>query len=242
MTIGQMMRLGAGGAGYAIKVLKYSPIAYWPLWEAAGGVAECLVNPAQNGAYTGVTLGQPGIGDGNTCPLFDGATDFVDIFTAGLQGAFDGAEGTLMVWAKVFNVGVWTDAADRFLFRLEVDGNNYVFCAKTITNNRLFFRYTAGGVVEAQAVGGLTTIKWMCLGMTWSKLAGVNGEVKYFFDGVQQGATDTALGVWAGNLAAATTVIGTSDTAPLNLWHGWLAHAAVWDVALTPTEMAELAG
>ncbi len=177
---------------YHQRVLALDPIAYWPLDEKQGAVAHCWVNPAQNGAYTGVMLGQPGIGDGRTVPLFDGLTDFVDIYTTTFRDKFaltnnDTApisEGTVMVWAKVFNVGVWTDGADRFLFRLEVDGNNYVFCAKTITNNRLFFRYIAGGAVEDQAVDGLTTIEWMCLGVTWSKSAGVNGEVKHFLNGV----------------------------------------------------------
>ena len=251
MVIGAMMRQGVGGAGYSAKVLGYSPIAYWPLWEASGDVAECLVNSAQNGAYTGVTLGQPGIGDGRTAPFFDGVTDYVNIYSIAFRDAFalyndptgllDESEGTVMIWAKVNAVGMWTDGADRFAFRLEADDNNYVFCAKTITNNRLFFRYIAGGVAESQNIGGLTTTDWMCLGMTWSKSAGVDGEARYFLDGVQQGTTDTGLGVWAGNLNATETVIGATSTAPTVLWHGWLAHCAIWDTPLTPASMADLA-
>lgn len=236
---------------YYRKVLYYRPIAYWPLWETSGMVARCLVNTAQNGTYTGVTLGQAGIGDGNTCPLFDGANDYCDIYTAAFKDAFalyndptgllDESEGTVMVWAKVANAGVWTDGADRFLLQLAVDANNRLLCAKTITNNRLFLKYAAGGAFEDQAINGMTTIEWMCLGMTWSKSAGANGEVKHFLNGVQQGATDTALGVWVGNLAAAATTIGASSTGPAEPWHGWLAHCAVWDTPLTPTQIADLA-
>ena len=60
------------------KVLDYRPIAYWPQWESAGSAARCLVNTAQNGAYTGVTLGQPGAVDGDLCPYYDGANDYTN--------------------------------------------------------------------------------------------------------------------------------------------------------------------
>ena len=45
-----------GSGGYNEKVLRTGPIAYWPQDETSGTVARCLVNPAQNGTYTGVTL------------------------------------------------------------------------------------------------------------------------------------------------------------------------------------------
>ena len=48
-----------------------------------------------DGAYTGVTLGQDGIGDGNTCPLFDGANDFLDFYSAGFSSAFNGDQDPL---------------------------------------------------------------------------------------------------------------------------------------------------
>ena len=41
---------------------------------------------AHNGTYTGVTLGQPGIGDGLTCPLFDGANDYAIANHADFEG------------------------------------------------------------------------------------------------------------------------------------------------------------
>jgi len=57
---------------YANKVAGYNPapIAYWILGEAAGAAAACQINAAQDGAYTAVTLGQAGIGDGSTAALF----------------------------------------------------------------------------------------------------------------------------------------------------------------------------
>ena len=99
---------GGGAASYVSRVLGFGPIAYWPLYESSGTTAACLVNAAQNGTYSAdVSLWPPGpgIGDGNTAPEFDGATEWVNIDTAALVAAFNGAEGSFLIWARVFNVG-----------------------------------------------------------------------------------------------------------------------------------------
>jgi len=93
---------------YWERVMATDPIAYWPLWETSGTVARCLINPAQNGAYNSNVSGWPpgpGIGDGNTAPFFDGTNDYVNPFSVTFRGRFNGAEGTVMIWAKVANVG-----------------------------------------------------------------------------------------------------------------------------------------
>ncbi|MFV1969356.1 MAG: hypothetical protein ACC628_28375, partial [Pirellulaceae bacterium] len=61
------------------------------MWEASGSISDDLSPQGNDGAYTGVTLGQPGIGDGRTCPLFDGANDYNNIYSAALNTDFDGA-------------------------------------------------------------------------------------------------------------------------------------------------------
>ena len=81
----------------------------------------------------------------------------------------------------------------------------------------------------------------MCLALTWSKSAGVSGEVRAYYSGSQTGATQVALGVWAGPLAAGVTVIGAFSTAPILLWSGFLAHCAIWRRALSATQVARLA-
>ena len=80
---------------YREKVLSYSPIAYWMQAEAAGNDSLCQVDSNQDGTYTGVTLGQPGIGDGNTCPSFDGVNDYNDIYTTSFRDVFSLTEGTI---------------------------------------------------------------------------------------------------------------------------------------------------
>lgn len=227
------------GGGYSDEVLGMGPIAYWPLWEAAGGVAECLVDSAQNGAYTGVTLGQDGIGDGKTCPLFDGANDVVNIYGAAFAAAFDGAEGSIILWLKVFDVGVWTDGTTRFSCQLMVDNGNRIFLFSRIGNNNLQQFYEAGGSAsQTETSGGHTETTWIPIALTWSKAA---NEVRHYINGVQYGPTGTSPNVWVGNLDPTTTAIGARGASGSNSWHGYLAHCAIWDRPITPSEVAQLA-
>lgn len=225
--------------GYESKVLSYGPIGYWPLWEAAGSQAMDLSGKGRHGTHAGVTLGQHK--QQFTCPFYDGANDYMDAYCESFRDAFDGAEGSVIVWGKVYDAGVWTDGAGHALMELRVDAQNRIRILKAIANNRLNVSYESGNIVEQRQLDGVTSTDWMCVGMSWSKSTGVSGEVRFFVDGVQEGATEVGLGVWAGNLAVTTTVIGAGSTVPVLVWHGWLAHCAVWDVAVSPREMVELA-
>ena len=239
----QLPLTGAGpsAAGYIAKVKSYNPIAYWPLNETTGSTAVCQVNTAQNGTYTGVTLGQTvtdASGVSFICPLFDGANDFANIYTTTFRDAFDGAEGTAMIWARVYNVGVWTDGNNHVMGTLRVDANNQIFLKKDNTNNRKELVYEAGNVTETGVETGLAIIDWMQLFLTWSA---TTDEVKQYRDGSQVGITLTVLGAWAGQLVNTNTIIGSFDTGPTNPWYGWLAHCAVWDTILTQPQIADLA-
>src|SRR3990167_7032858 len=119
-----------GGPAYLGKVLRVQPddlIAAWLLAEAVGTKAKNLARSgsARDGAYTGVSLGQFGIGDGRRCPWFDGTGDYVDVYTTGLRDACNGAELTILAWAKVNAAAVWTDVANRNALSLEADIQNY---------------------------------------------------------------------------------------------------------------------
>ena len=224
---------GAGpsaGGGYSTRVLGYSPIAYWPQWEASGTAAVCQVNAAQNGTYTGVTLGQDGIGDGRTCPLFDGTNDLNNIYTTVLRDAFNGAEGTVLAWAKVSRVGVWTDSTYRSVLALRVDASNRVRLQRTTTNNQLEWRYVA--------LDSLSTVGWFHMGLTWSASG---NAVKAYYAGSQTGTTQSGLGTWAGSLGSTTTVIGARSSIPNDPWDGYLAHVAIWSSALADATIADLA-
>lgn len=238
MTAGRMMRMGVGGAGdYSVKVLGHGPIAYWPLWEAAGAAAECLVNsPAQDGTYHNVTLGQAGIGDGNTCPLFNGTTGFVDVLSAALQTAWDGDELSVMIWLKVFNAGVWEDFAHRAADHFNAGSQNRIHHRKTSAADQ-FTDYTNIGNVVNQYINSESRTGWMVRVITSSD---TDEEMKSYVNGVQITPTRTPVGTWSvGDITLAR--IGSYDAVNFWGWYGWLAHCAVWDRALSPATILSLA-
>ena len=223
---------------YPDRVIATGPIRYWPLWDLAGPAAIELI-VGDNGAYTGVTLADALAPDGSPCPRFDGANDFVNVFSAALQAAFNGAEGSIAAWARVFNVGVWTDGNVRDVVRFYSLGTNQLTLLRWVNNNRFSWYYAAGGVVELRDRNAENTVDWFHVALTWSAIA---DQVIAYWDGVQEGAIMGALGVWAGLLAAATTNIGCYNNAgPSEVWNGWLAHVPLWDRALTPAEVLDVA-
>jgi hypothetical protein len=232
------------GGNYHKKVLATEPanlIGYWPLWEKSGSVADNLEGTAaRDGAYIGVTLGEAGIGDGRSCPYFDGTADVCNVYSASLAGAFNGAEGSVALWARVSGAGVWVDGASRYLVNLRANGSNFFRCVKGsgAADDILYWTYAAGGTQSQRARSGMTEVGWMHLAVTWS--AG-SDELKAYYNGVQEGTTATGLGVWAGALGGTVTVVGAYQTDGLNGWHGNIAHPAVWSKPLSGPQVLDLA-
>ena len=232
----------AGGANvlaYTNKVIALSPIAYWPLAEAAGAtVALDASGNGRNGTYTAVTLGQPGIGDGRTAAAFDGATSFANVYSASLDGAFNNQELTIACWFQVV-AGTWTDATVRCAVHIGNDAtNNFNALVKTGTNNQVRARYVAGATTKTALFTTAAPVTWQHMAMTVSKSA---DEMKMYINGVQQGGTQTALGIWAGALVSTKCTLGAEQTTPSQLWLGNIAHAAVWASALSAAQIATLA-
>lgn len=232
-----------GSSDYYLKLLRLfgrSIIGYWPMGEQAPSVY--AFDQSRNrfhGIYKNVTLGQPGIGDGLTAPLYDGTNDYNNIYSAGFAGAFNNQEGTFAAWVKMANVGVWTDATTRRVVTIRADVNNLVFINRNTTNNQWAGGYVAGGTNKQNVYsnGANIGINWFNIAITWSKSA---DQVKTYFNG-SPGTTQTGLGIWAGALAATFTVIGASVTTPSNVWSGNIAHALVLNRAATPAEVAAAA-
>jgi hypothetical protein len=225
---------------YYEKVLNLDPIAYWPLWEASGTTAHCLVNTAQNGIYNSDVSTWPvgtGIGDGNTAPQFDGTNDYLVVETATLEAAINGAEGTYATWFQVSAAGVWTDGIFRYMCNMQDDANNRFVITKSNANNTLYTAHYAGGTAETHTEAGQSSTAWMHYALTWSETA---DEVKYYLNGVLL-ATDTTIGTWNGDADWSPMIIGAASGAPANVWSGGLAHCAFWGSALGAGIIADLA-
>jgi hypothetical protein len=223
------------GENYTEKVLRYGPFAHFVQGEAAGVTAIDEINPpAQNGTYTGVTLGETGIGDTNTCPLYDGINDSLNVFSAPWAAAFDGDEGSIVIWAKAFNAATWAGAEQRFFWIRVGATANIISIRKAGAAGRVSYTYQAGGVTEAYSKNGVATLDWFQLGITWSASADL---VQFFWNGLRE-ATANTLGVWAG--VPTVHFVGAQDAVPNGPWAGYLAHAFNLDYALTEADFADL--
>jgi hypothetical protein len=236
-------RIRQAAEAYIARVIGYGPIAYWPLNETAGLVADNLgtLGAAADGAYTGVTLNNALGPDGvNGAPLFDGTNDYVDIHTAALSAAFNGATGSMAIWCRVANAGIWTEGATRYAFHLFSASNDYYRIYRDSYNNRLVSGGRAGGGSAVMIRDGLTTTDWFHIAVTWSD--GANADQVYDYYNGSPGTPSTSLNAWTGvGLAANLTLIGAYQASPTLPWNGWLAHAAVWDHVLTPAQILDLA-
>lgn len=237
LLVGARRGLLSAGLAYYQRVLKLGPIAYWPLWEASGSVAECLVNSAQNGTYVNApTLGQPGIGDGRACPLFDGVDQYVNIYSAALNSVWNGQEFTVVAWAKVSAAGVWTDGAWGRIVAIGASSSNLVTISKSLANNRLDFDFLGGGVYDS-GVHTTSETGWLPVAITVSD---GDDRIDYWVDGVSVG-NDSGVGTWAGALHATLCCIGAKNTAAADPFSGYVAHVALFDRVLVGGQVRSLA-
>jgi hypothetical protein len=122
-----------------------------------------------------------------------------------------------------------------------LDNNNYIDLSRTTTANQLIAEYKANSTYKSVTQSGFNPTTWWHFAMTWSLSAGADGQFMYYVNGAQIGTTQTGLGAWGGTLAATSTIIGAAATTPVNVWSGYLAHAALWTIPLTPAQIASLA-
>jgi hypothetical protein len=212
-----------------------SIVGYWPLNELSGGVAYDHSGHGYDGAYVGPTLGQPGIQAGVPCPLFDGDNDRVDLWSAALAAAFPYTEGSLMIWAKVFDVGVWTDGVNKMFWNFEADGSNLIYSHKMDPHHVFFWWY---GSAVGPAVNHHTSdpVDWVCYFFEYSK---TGDYIKLYMDGVQVESTGSGLGNWVGTLNSGHATIATLGGALV--WYGWLSHMLILNRPATEAEIIQAA-
>lgn len=229
-----------GGAPptYTQKVIALSPIAYWPFADASGATATDESGNARNGAYTTVTLGATGIGDGRTAASLNGSTSVINLYSAGLAGAFNGQECTISGWFKVSAAGDWTDGTRRDSATFFVDGSNFFIIRKALVDNQVEFAYTAGGSSFTAVMNPLSSTAWVHFAATVTKSGNAG---KLWINGTQQNTTKAVAGTFAGSLSSTFTVAGATNTSAANPWKGSLAHFAVFTSALSGATIATLA-
>ena len=218
--------IGGGIETYIDKILKLSPIAYWPLNELNGTTAVNLISSTMNGTYARdvATMGTiTGIGDGGTAPVFDATNDRINIQTVALTTAFASAAaiGWLASWGQVSGAGVWTDSTKRTAIILHVDGENRNYIEKYSDDNEVRYFRRAGNSPELYDYTTAAPTNWFHLCITWNYSL---DTINYYYDGAPI-ATDGGLVAWVGALTI--SVIGAASTLPAQPWSGSLAHVVI---------------
>ncbi len=213
-----------------------SLVAYWPLSDTSGTVALDQSGNARHGAYVGMpALANVAAPGGINALTFDGANDKVNIYSAALASAFNGAEGSIMCWVKI-GAAEWADATQRNAFYISADATNRVEFYKATTSNQLATSYRAGGVAKALTINNVTPTDWFSFAVTWSKS---NDRLFFYLNGAQINTPITGLGTFAGSLASTATNIGSVTTA--QLFKGSIAHVTLVNREATPAEIKKYA-
>lgn len=246
-----MPRIGLGlgigkrlGALYGLRMLRaFRPdlVGYWPLNEAAGAIAYDISGNARHGAYTGVTLGQTGIGDGWTAPGFAASPSFVDLYSASLAAAFPSGDFFVSLWAKPNAAALWTDGSWHDLFKVLTDGASNINIGKSTTNYEIDGSHTGSGTGDTAYNAANTATGWQHYLLTGDRTA---DELNLYIDGAQSWPAFmrcTGLGAWAGAIDPSWCVVGATNAGGGNGWLGNIAHVIVGNRALNGADAALLA-
>jgi hypothetical protein len=228
---------------YAQKLLDLfgkSIISLLPLDDLSGTMAADLSGNGRNGVYGGSpALGQPSLHKDRRSVTLSGTNAWVNWYSTGLKNAFNGAEGSLLLWCTV-PTAAWTDGSGRYLVRLAADANNFLFLTKESNSNTFDWVFKAGS-------GTAVTMKnWYmnqnpspyCVALTWSAS---HNRVRGYANGVQQSIEYPVGGTWAGTLPSNGANIGAYINASSGVWSGGMQWALLLNREATPAEMATVA-
>ncbi len=240
MTTQQFM-LGDVRVPYDERILALNPIAFWGLDDTAGIVAVEKVNGgAWNGTYTntdGITLNEPGIGDGNPSTLFNRLNNEngnVAIASAGLSAGYDGDEGTIGMWVKPYNAGTWESGNGSRFFSIQVDFNDRLVLEITGNpSNELRFMREANNVMTQTEDRPYSSLMWQHWMGRWSRSLDTQDLL---LNGVSVLEQPTSQDWTGGALDPDVTRIGSFNAAGTAEMDGWLAKAVIFDRRITDIE------
>jgi hypothetical protein len=224
---------------YIQKIIATNPIAYWPFNEVSGTTAinYGTIGSSANGVYTGPTLNNYPAPGGGKCPNFDGLgmDDRVNIYSAALNSNLNKNLFSISIWAKMVDASIWTNGQSHSIIRLYIDVNNEINFVKH-SANPLYLYIKSGGGIKFSIIS-TTTIDWYHICMTFDK---ASDELKFYLNAEQQGATQTGLGNFTGNLDSAACMIGAQGTGGTLPFNGYFAHPTIHNKVLTDAEILNI--
>jgi len=200
--------------GYRSLVIASGPVGYWPL-DADANDQIGTHNGTVNG---GVTFGADGPWGANGAASFDGTTGYVSVPYASALNPPD-----------AFSVEAWA------LTNTITSGTGTIIGARSASANGVMLWRSAAIVALNMAAAALTVPNGFVAG-AWTHfvVAYAAGQLRLYMNGTQRAATaGTPLVNPSGPLT-----IGRQPETSTGFWNGLISHAAVYDRALSPTEIA----
>lgn len=202
------------GATYDATVLSDSPVLFWKLNETSGTSAVDHGSGGYTGTYQGgYTLGETGIGDGETSVLFDGSSGNVTVASgSGPQPA----TGSIEIW------GYWNGSAEGTLMG-DTTGRAPYLSLSSSTGTPDFGGYSnTNGAADCQGPAPISADAWHHFVGTYD-----GTTLRLYLDG----ALDATL-AWAGPFSYATNAI-MAAAGSFGYFGGKLAKMAVYDTVLS---------
>ena len=224
-------------------------VGLWPLNEESGTVAYDISPNGYNGVSSGLlrsNLQRSFLApDGDKCAQFDGSNSYINLYAAVTKEPT--TIGSISVWVAVPQANL-AGTTTMQIITLKYDASNYIDITFDGTAYQFNGAYDAAGTLVAVNSGLVYNVdggvpaqwpEWHHFALTWTA---AGDAVKFYADGLQQGTTQSSLGVWTGAMAAATMVAGSSSSSSAaDVLTGWMARLGIWSVVLTGDEVADLA-
>lgn len=215
-------------------ILALGPIAYWPLDETSGTTATDISGNGRNGTYVNSpTLG--GSFPPFVAPTFTSAgAAYVNIYSAGLAGAFNGDEGSIIgLWRPAITTGTQN------LIRIATGSQEFVRVGRfesAVIGSR---GDTIGSTLNPSG-GAMTLADWNLVGISYSLAL---DYLDVYLNG-QQVATTTGLATaWTLPISNLASVISGSFTSTATARiDGQAAHVALFAAPLSGSDHASIAG
>lgn len=212
----------AQGTTYRQAVASTRPSGYWPLDETSGSVAADASGGGRDGTYTGATLDSYTLA-GGAAPGFDGVNDRV--FISSLESIFNAPAFSVSLWMRVATnwagSGTLAYFGDSTVFALTRSGSSIVLTS---------------GSATASATASANGTDWVHVAVVISRpvMGGQSGRL--YLNGQSAATANAAPGTFT---TASTLYVATTGLA--SYFAGGIGHVAVYNRALTPSEIAILA-
>lgn len=217
---------------YKSDLLTLSPVAYWPLDETSGSVADNAEGTAAiDGTFHSSIVLDDDTGPFDSDPAAKFSAGGVDIFSEALEDVFGYNEGSVSLWFKEDGV-----SNSGYLFQVRDNGSNYLFFRAV---NDIIVKRRADAINSEGQYSLNDVDAWNHIAATWSV---TNDAFIVYLNGVAQ-TTKTGLIDWRtfNNFDDGHCVIGAfradNQSTPFN---GYIQHVACFDKVLTASEITSL--